>query len=72
MKHTKFIADGIHCNSCSNKIKKALSDNHQATDVSINVEQGSIDIQGEFSAIALKNSIESIGFKITHMETTHE
>ncbi len=66
MKELKFKVDGMHCEGCENRIKKALNMLNGVTDVYANFKDGIVivTIDKNVNTNSIKEIINDLGFEI--------
>ena len=66
MKELKFKVDGMHCEGCENRIKKALNMLNAVTDVYANFKDGIVivTIDKNVNTNSIKETINDLGFEI--------
>ena len=72
-KKVTFNVEGMHCQSCAQKITQSLEELEQKYELSIDVPARSVSVQfdpSESSAMLFKKQIEEAGFKVDKMQSS--
>lgn len=70
MKSVLFNVEGMSCGGCANKIKNNLGENDQISNITVNLDEKTVLVEGEesLSNMNLKKDIEGLGFSVTGMK----
>ncbi len=70
MKSVLLNVDGMSCGGCKSKIENNLKDNDAISEVTVSLEEKTVQVQGDdsLSNMSLKKDIEELGFSVTGMK----